>query len=129
LAVTIGGDLNSITYRRHIDMRADWRKAGDNLLTAIIIGPGGALYHSVVEPLPDGAAWDWAVWRPDEPPENSRHGKASDRAAAIAAAEDQLRDWTAGEWLSHAKADQRELAAPEDVRAIRSDHRLCDGPA
>jgi hypothetical protein len=84
-------------------MRADWRRAGDNLLTAIVIGPGGILYHLVIEPLPDGVGWDWTVWRRDEPPEDSQYGEASDRAAAIAAAEDQLRNWTAVEWISHAK--------------------------
>lgn len=95
-------------------MRADWCRAGDNLLIAIIIGPGGVLYHSVVELLPDGAGWDWTVWRRDAPPESSRYGKASDRAAAIAAVEDQLRNCTATEWLSHAKRDRHERAAPEE---------------
>ena len=94
-------------------MRADWRRAGDDLLTAIIIGPGGVLYRSVVELLPDGAGWDWTVWRRDAAPENSQYGKASDRAAAIAAVEDQLRNCTATEWLSRAKRDRHERAAPE----------------
>jgi hypothetical protein len=76
---------------------ADWRKAGDNLFTAVFSGPGGAIYHLVVELLPDGVGWDWAVWRPGELPEKSRYGKASNKAAAIAAVEDQLRHWTTTE--------------------------------
>lgn len=111
MAVRISDDLNSITHREHTDVRADWRNAGDNLLTAIVVGPGGSLYRLVVEPLPNGTGWDWTVWCPDEPPKESRYGYAPDRAAAIAAAEDQLRNWTAAEWLAHVKTDLRGIVA------------------
>ena len=108
----IDDDLNSITHREHTDVHTHWRNAGDNLLTAIVVGPGGSLYRLVVEPLPNETGWDWTVWRSDEPPKDSRYGDAPDRAAAIAAAEDQLRNWTAVEWLAHVKTDPRGIVAP-----------------
>lgn len=124
MAATIGNELNSITDREHNDVHADWHSAGDNLLTAIVVGPGGSLYRLVVEPLPDRAGWDWTVWCPDEPPKKSRYGHARDRAAAIAAAEDQLRTWPVAESHSHAKTEQRELAMLEEFERCLDMPRL-----
>ncbi len=55
--------------------------------------PGRLRYKLIVEPLPRRDGWDWAVWRPGEPEETSRHGRASSVVSAMAAAEDAARRW------------------------------------
>jgi hypothetical protein len=93
--VVIGGPLSAISWRHAADMRVCWYNAGDGLLTAVAMESDGTLYRLVVERLPNGAGWDWSVWRPGEPPGSSQYGDTPDKAAAIAAAERQACNWTA----------------------------------
>jgi signal transduction histidine kinase len=70
-----------------------WHKAETALFASVPAGPGLLRYRLIVEPLPRRNGWDWAVWRPDDSREASRHGRASSVVSAMAAAEDAARRW------------------------------------
>jgi CheY-like chemotaxis protein len=70
-----------------------WRKSESGLFASL---RSGWTHHSlIVEPLPRKNAWDWTVWRPDEPEEAPRYGMATSVLAAMAAAEQAVRQWAA----------------------------------
>jgi hypothetical protein len=72
-----------------------WHHTENALFASVLVRPGPRQYRLIVEPLPRRNGWDWAVWRPGDPDETSRHGRASSVVSAMAAAEDAARNWHA----------------------------------
>jgi hypothetical protein len=69
----------------------------------------GLVLYAIVECLPDGDAWDWSVWLPDDP-KRIKYGVARSASEAVAAAdvaaETCLRESVNGStWLWHEARD------------------------
>jgi hypothetical protein len=62
-----------------------WERNGDMFHATTRDPSGEVLFHLVVERL--NHAWDWSVWRPDEPADMANLGVAATPQEAIQAAE------------------------------------------
>jgi CheY-like chemotaxis protein len=71
-----------------------WQKSGGTLFAAMRSAEGAISHRLVVERLPSRNGWDWAVWRPGEASDVSRHGRANSTVTAMTAAEQAARWWT-----------------------------------
>ncbi len=63
-----------------------WERSGDMYHATARTESGEVRFHMVVEKL--GRAWDWSVWRPEEPAGRARHGTADTVQEAMRAAEE-----------------------------------------
>jgi CheY-like chemotaxis protein len=71
-----------------------WRKSGGTLFAAARSAEGSISHRLIVERLPSRNGWDWAVWRPGDASDMSRHGRANSAVTAMTAAEQAARCWT-----------------------------------
>jgi len=71
-----------------------WRKSGGTLFAAARSAEGAISHRLIVEQLPSRNGWDWAVWRPGDASDMSRHGRANSAVTAMTAAEQATRCWT-----------------------------------
>jgi hypothetical protein len=70
-----------------------WQKSGGTLFAAARSAEGAIRHRLIVEQLPFRNGWDWAVWRPGDPCDFSRHGRANSAVTAMSAAENAARYW------------------------------------
>jgi hypothetical protein len=66
-----------------------WERNGEAYFAAVESATGGVRYRLIVERL-DGA-WDWSVWKPNNPGVSARHGVADTILNAMRAAEQAAR--------------------------------------
>jgi hypothetical protein len=71
-----------------------WQKSGSTLFAAARSAEGLITHRLIVERLPSRIGWDWAVWRPGDASDVSRHGRSNSAVTAMAAAEQAARCWT-----------------------------------
>jgi hypothetical protein len=63
-----------------------WEKDGDIYFSVVADPAGTAVFHLIVEALPDGT-WTWTVWRPGDPPRLARYGTSDTVQGAMQRAE------------------------------------------
>jgi len=86
----------SSTVPRYDALPLAWQRSGHIFFASLQSNPAAFRYRLIVEQLPRGRVWDWAVWRVGETP---RQGHASSVVSAMAAAEDEAKQWALSDSL------------------------------